>query len=101
MDIKSLSFRQVRWAQELSQYHFQIDYCQGKANAAVDAFSRFPQRNQNKKNKLQAENGRIFYCLQNSLTNASLAGLSPLASSLFFLLLHLHQVLIYGMYMLS
>ncbi len=26
MNIKSLSFRQVRWAQELSRYHFQIDY---------------------------------------------------------------------------
>ena len=29
MDTKSLSSRQVRWAQELSQYHFQIDYRQG------------------------------------------------------------------------
>ena len=27
MDTKSLSSRQVRWAQELSQYHFQIYYC--------------------------------------------------------------------------
>ena len=26
MDIKSLNFRQERWAQELSRYHFQIDY---------------------------------------------------------------------------
>ena len=26
MNTKSLSSRQVRWAQELSQYHFQIDY---------------------------------------------------------------------------
>ena len=26
MDTKSLSSRQVRWAQELSRYHFQIDY---------------------------------------------------------------------------
>ena len=26
MDIKSLSFRQVRWAQKLFQYHFWIDY---------------------------------------------------------------------------
>ena len=31
MDTKSLSSRQVRWAQELSQYHFRIDYCYGKA----------------------------------------------------------------------
>ena len=27
MDTKSLSSRQVRWAQELSRYHFHIDYC--------------------------------------------------------------------------
>ena len=44
MDIKSLSSRQVCWAQKLSQYHFRIDYCQGKANAAADTLSRFPQR---------------------------------------------------------
>ena len=44
MNTKSLSSRQVRWAQELSRYHFQIDYCQGKANGAADALSRFPQQ---------------------------------------------------------
>ena len=76
MDMKSLSFRQVRWAQKLSRYHFQIDYCQSKANAAADALSRFSQRNQNEEDELRSENGQIFYCLQNSLTNASLAGLS-------------------------
>ena len=27
METKSLSSRQVRWAQKLSRYHFQIDYC--------------------------------------------------------------------------
>ena len=32
MNTKNLSSRQVHWAQELSRYHFQIDYCQGKAN---------------------------------------------------------------------
>ena len=42
MDTKSLSSRQVRWAQELSRYHFQINYCQGKANTAANALSRFP-----------------------------------------------------------
>ena len=45
MDTKSLSSQQVRWAQELSRYHFRIDYRQGKANAAADALSRVPQRN--------------------------------------------------------
>ena len=43
METKSLSSRQVRWAQELSRYHFQIDYCQGKANEAADALSQYPQ----------------------------------------------------------
>ena len=27
MNTKSLSSRQVRWAQELSRYHLRIDYC--------------------------------------------------------------------------
>ena len=44
MDTKSLSSHQVCWAQELSQYHFRIDYCQGKANAAADVLLRFSQR---------------------------------------------------------
>ena len=96
MDTKSLSSRQVRWAQELSRYHFRIDYRQGKANAAADALSRFPQRSQDEEDELRAENGRILHHLQNSLTNASLAGLSLLSS----LLSHLHQVLICGTYIL-
>ena len=37
MKTKSLSSRQVRWAQELFCYQFQIDYCQGKANGAANA----------------------------------------------------------------
>ena len=43
METKSLSSRQVRWAQELSRYHLQIDYCQSKANGAADALSQYPQ----------------------------------------------------------
>ena len=39
MDIKSLSSKQVRWAQKLSRYHIRIDYCQGKANKAADTLS--------------------------------------------------------------
>ena len=42
IDTKSLSSHQVRWTQELSRYHFQIDYCQDKANRAVNALFRFP-----------------------------------------------------------
>ena len=96
MDTKSLSSRQVRWAQELSWYYFQINYHQGKANAAADALLRFLKRNQDEEKELQAENGRILHRLQNLLTNASLAGLS--FSS--FLQSHLHQVLIYRTYVL-
>ena len=44
MDTKSLISKKVPWAQKLSQYHFQIDYCQGKAIAAEDALSKFTQR---------------------------------------------------------
>ena len=48
MDMKKLSSRQVRWAQELFRYHFWIDYYQSKANAATDALLRFPQKSHNK-----------------------------------------------------
>ena len=94
MDIKNLSSRQVRWAQKLFQYHFQIDYCQGKTNAAADALLRFPQKSQDKKEELRAKNGQILHCLQNSLISTSLASLSSRPS-------HLHQVLICGTYVLS
>ena len=92
MDTKSLSSKQVRWAQELSQYHFWINYCQSKANAAADALSRFSQKSQDEENELQAENGQIFYRLQNSLTSSNLASFSAPS--------HLHQVLICGTYVL-
>ena len=52
VDTKSLSSRQVRWAQKLFRYHFRIDYRQGKANGAADALSRFPQRNLEEEEKL-------------------------------------------------
>ena len=94
MDTKSLSSQQVRWAQKLSRYHFQIDYRQDKANATADTLSRVPQRNQDEEDELRAENGQILHCLQNSLTNASLASLSLSAPS------HLYQVLICGTYVL-
>ena len=96
MDTKSLSSKQVCWAQELSRYHFQIDYHQGGANTAANALLRFPQKSQDKKDELQAENCQVFHCLQNSPINASLAGLSLL----FSLLSQLHQVFIYGTYVL-
>ena len=44
IDTKSLSSRQVSLAQKFSWYYFQIDYCQSKANVAIDVWSSFPQR---------------------------------------------------------
>ncbi len=63
MDTKSLSSRQVRWAQELSRYHFRIDYRQGKANGAADALSRYPQRSAEEEKILRAENTKILHRL--------------------------------------
>ena len=94
MDTKSLSSRQVYWAQELSCYHFQIDYCQDNANATADALLKFLKRSQDEKDELQAKNGRNFHRLKNLLTNVSLANLSFFASS------HMHQVLICRTYVL-
>ena len=76
MDTKSLSSRQVRWAQELSRYHFRIDYRQGKANGAADALSRYLQQSTEEEETLQAKNVKILYRLKSSLTNASLSSLS-------------------------
>ena len=95
MEIKSLSSRQVRWAQELSCYHFQIDYRQGKANKAADALSWYPQRSVEKEETLRAENVKILHHLQSFLSNASLSGLSTSAE-----LSLLYQVLICGTHIL-
>ena len=96
METKSISSRQVWGAQELSRYYFQIDYCQGKANKAEDALSCFHQRNKDKEEKLWAENTQILHCLQSSLTNVTLSGLSASAN-----LSPLYQVFIYGTHALS
>ena len=93
MDTKSLSSRQVCWAQKLSKYHFRINYCQGKANGAADTLSRFPKRSQDEEEKLRAENTQILHCLQTLLTNVSLSGLSL---NFAIDLSPLHQALICG-----
>ena len=95
MDTKSLSSCQLWWAQELSRYHFHIDYRQEKANRAADVLFRFPQRNQAEKDKLQTENTRILHKLQFLLTNASLSSLSTSVK-----LSPLQRVLICGTYVL-
>ena len=40
LSTKTLSQRQARWAEELSQYNFVIRYKQGKKNTRADALSR-------------------------------------------------------------
>ena len=42
MNTKSLSSKQVRWAQKLFCYYFQIDYRQGKSNGAIDTLFWYP-----------------------------------------------------------
>ncbi len=92
MDTKSLSSRQVRWAQELSRYHFRIDYGQGKANGVADALSRYLQWSVEEKKTLQAENTKILHRLQFSLARVS--GLN--VGNKQQVLSPLHQVLICG-----
>ena len=93
MDTKSLSSRQVHWAQELSCYYIQTDYCQGKANRAVDALSRYPQQSAEEKETLRTKNVKILHRLQSSLSNASFSGFNASAE-----LLSLQRVFICDMH---
>ena len=90
MDMKCLSSKQVRWAQELSRYHFRIYYRQGKANRAANALSQYCQPSAEEENIFQAENIKILHRLQYSL--AKISGLLVNSSHLS----PLHQVLICG-----
>ncbi len=67
MNTKSLSFKYVWWARELSRDHFQIDYQQGKANKAADTFSWYPRRNAEEEKTFWAENTKILNRLQSLL----------------------------------
>lgn len=60
MDIKSLNFCQVYWAQKLSQYYFQINYCQEKTNTVTDALLRFFQTSSDKEEIFWDENIQIL-----------------------------------------
>ena len=71
IETKILSFRQVRWAQKLSCYHFWIDYRQGKANGAADALSQYLQQSAGEEKILCIKNVKIFYRLQSSLGKVS------------------------------
>ena len=93
MDTKSLSSRQVCWAQEISRYYFHIDYRQSKANAAADALLRFLPRSPDKEEIFRVKNTQIFHWLQFLLTNASI---SRISSTFSLSLTPLHQVLVCG-----
>ena len=67
IETKILSFRQVHYAQKRFQYHFQIDYCRGKANKAANTLSHYPQWNAEEETILCVKNIKIFYRLQSSL----------------------------------
>ena len=90
MDTKSLSSRQVHWAQELFYYHFRIDYRQDKANRAADTLSCYLQRSTEEERTLRAENVKILHRLQFLLARVSgfLVDLSQFSP--------LHQILICG-----
>ena len=88
MDTKSLSSRQVRWAQELSCYHFCIDYRQGKANGAADTLLQYSQQNAKEEATFQAENTSILHRLQSSLANVFDLSLDVIFS--------LYQILVCG-----
>ena len=90
MNTKSLSSRQVRWAQKLSRYHFRIDYRQGKTNRAANALSWYPQRSAEEEKTLRVENVKILHRLQSLLTNASFSSLTLSEPNLS----PLHQILV-------
>ena len=90
MDTKSLSSRRVHWAQKLSRYYFQINYCQSKANKVANALSWYLQQSAEEKKTFRAENFKILHRLQFLLTNTSLSGLTLSKPNLS----PLHQVLI-------
>ena len=89
METKSLSFKQVRWAQELSRYYFKIDYRQSKVNGTANSLSRYPQRSTKEEKTFRAENVKILHRLQFLL--AKVSGLLMNQLSFF------HQIFICGM----
>ena len=69
MDTKSLGSRQVCWAQELSHYHFCINYWQDKDNGTANALLQYLQQNAKEKATFWTENTKILHRLQSSLAN--------------------------------
>ena len=90
MNPKSLSSKQVCWAQELFYYHFRIDYRQSKAKEAANTWFHYLQQSAEEEKTLQAEIVKILYRLQSLLVRVSglLVNLSQLSP--------FHQIFICG-----
>ena len=88
MNTKSLSFRQVHWAQELLRYYFRIDCWRGKANEAANTLLQYSQQSVKEKATFWAENTKILHRLQSSLANVSGLSLDVFSS--------LHHILVCG-----
>ena len=71
MDTKSLSSKQVCWAQKLSCYHLCIHNQQSKVNGTANALLQYHQQNAKEKAIFQAKNTKILHRLQFSLANIS------------------------------
>ena len=63
IDTKSLSSRQVCWAQKLPKYLFRIDYKQNKVNRAIYALFQYLQRSAEEEKTLWAKNMKILHQL--------------------------------------
>ncbi len=101
IDMKSLRSCQICWAQKLSQYHFQIDYCQRNTYAVADTLFCFLQKSQTKEETLRDKNSQIFHYLQTSLIKTNIAGLNLLGLAWVVAISPLYQVFIYRTYVLS
>lgn len=63
MDTKSFSSRQVRWAQEIFYYYFQIDYHRDKTNKTANILFPYPKQSTEEEKIFWAKNIKIFYRL--------------------------------------
>lgn len=93
IDTRNLSFKEVCWVQTLFQYYFRINYCQGKANGAANAFSKYFWQSAKEKSIFRVKNTKILYCLHFSLAKVS----ELLADSISFF----YQVFIYSTVIIS
>lgn len=71
MNMKLLSFIQVRWDQKLLKYYFWVNYYRNKANKVVDALSQYLLQNIEEKATLQIKNTKFLNHLQSLLATIS------------------------------